>query len=142
MARILVVDDVDVVRLTIGKTLKRAGHAVEEARNGDEAIARVLAWAPDAVVTDLWMPGSDGLALIRVLQQQFPAVALIVMSGGSPRCGPDASLDQGRIAGVAQVLMKPVDRDELLTAIDLGLATLPGSAQSSPSRHVTLPATK
>ena len=64
MAQILVVDDVAVVRMVIGKILKRAGHTVEEAASGDQALERVTIRAPDAVVTDLWMPGSDGLSLI------------------------------------------------------------------------------
>jgi CheY-like chemotaxis protein len=129
MARILVVDDVDVVRLAIGKLLKRAGHRVSEASNGDEALTRIVAGAPDAVVTDLWMPGSDGLSLIHALQARYPAIAVVVMTGGSPRCGQDESLNQARTAGVAQVLMKPVDKDELLTAIELALSARNGAAR-------------
>jgi CheY-like chemotaxis protein len=84
MAHILGVADVDVVRLVICKILKRAGHTVEEADSGAHALARVVVRAPDAVVTDLWMPGSDGLNLIRALHDGFPAVAVIAMTGGSP----------------------------------------------------------
>jgi two-component system, chemotaxis family, chemotaxis protein CheY len=117
VARILVVDDVDVVRLVIGKILKRAGHSVEDAGSGDHALARVAVRAPDAVITDLWMPGSDGLSLIHLLQERFPAVAVIAMTGGSPQCSQQVSISQARDAGVVQVLMKPIDKDELVNAI-------------------------
>jgi CheY-like chemotaxis protein len=83
-AFILVVDDVvmAVVRLVICKLLRRAGHTVEEANH---ALARVAIRAPDAVVTDLWMPESDGLSLIRASQAGYPAVAVVAMTGGSSR---------------------------------------------------------
>jgi CheY-like chemotaxis protein len=109
------------VRLAVGKVLRRAGHVVEEATNGDEALARITIQAPDAVVTDLWMPGSDGFSLIGGLHAKFPAVGLVVMSGGSPRCSQEASLDQARAAGVSQILLKPIDKEELLAAIQLAL---------------------
>ena len=117
MAHILVVDDVDVVRLVIGKILKRAGHTVEEANSGDEALARITVRAPDAVVTDIWMPGSDGLSLIRALHDEFPAVAVVAMTGGSPQYSQEVSLTHARGVGVVQVLMKPIDREELVNAV-------------------------
>jgi two-component system chemotaxis response regulator CheY len=123
MARILVVDDVDVVRLVISKILKRAGHSIEEANSGDQALVRVTAHAPDAVVTDLWMPGSDGLSLIRALRADFPAVAIVAMTGGSPQYSQEASLDHARRVGVVQILMKPIDKDELVDAVARALRT-------------------
>jgi CheY-like chemotaxis protein len=118
MARILVVDDVDVVRLVICKILKRAGHSSEQAGSGAEALALVRTRAPDAVVTDLWMPGSDGFGLIRVLQSEFPAVAVVAMTAGSPHYSMETSLNDARRAGAVQVLMKPVDRAELVNAVE------------------------
>src|SRR5271155_1643555 len=85
MTRILVVDDVPVVRLVICKILRRAGHVVQEAANGDDAMVLVKTVAPDAVITDLWMPGSDGLSLIRAMKIAYPTIAVIAMTGGSPR---------------------------------------------------------
>jgi two-component system chemotaxis response regulator CheY len=121
VARIMVVDDVDVVRLVISKILKRAGHTVEEADDGDQALTRITARAPDVVVTDLWMPNFDGWHLIDVLQTRFPAVAVIAMTGGSPRHGQGATMERARSAGVLQVLMKPVDKNELVSAVELAL---------------------
>ena len=117
MARILVVDDVPVVRLVICKMLRRAGHDVQEAANGDDAMASVKTRSPDAVVTDLWMPGSDGLSLIRALKTGFPGIAVVAMTGGSPRDSQETSLVQARDAGVAEILMKPIDKNELVIAV-------------------------
>jgi CheY-like chemotaxis protein len=121
VAHILVVDDVEVVRLVIGKILKRAGHSVEEADSGDHALARIAVRLPDAVVTDLWMPGSDGLGLMRALQEKFPAVAVIAMTGGSPQYSQEASLEHARRTGAPRFLMKPVDKDELVKAVGQAL---------------------
>jgi two-component system, chemotaxis family, chemotaxis protein CheY len=124
MARILVVDDVPVVRLVIGKILRRAGHEVLEAANGNDALAVIRVRVPDAVVTDLWMPGSDGLSLIRALKAGFPGVAVIAMTGGSPRENQERSLIQARDAGVAAVLIKPVDKNDLVSAVSQALDSI------------------
>jgi two-component system chemotaxis response regulator CheY len=124
MARVLVVDDVPVVRLVIARILRRAGHAVQEAGNGDEALALVQAGKPDAVVTDLWMPGSDGLSLIHALKEGFPDIAVIAMTGGSPRDSQELSLRKAQEAGVALILEKPIDKDELVTAVSEALASI------------------
>jgi CheY-like chemotaxis protein len=124
MARVLVVDDAEVVRLVIAMILRRAGHAVEQAENGDAAIALVAVRPPDVVVTDLWMPGSDGFGLIRALKSGFPGVAVIAMTGGSPRESEAASLTHANEAGAALVLMKPIDKDELVAAVGQALASV------------------
>ncbi len=69
------------------------------------------------MVTDLWMPESDGMDLIRALQTGYPNVAVVAMTGGSPQHSQEASLIHARDAGVVQVLMKPIDRAELMNAV-------------------------
>ena len=117
MAHILVVDDVDVVRLVISKILKWNGHTVTEAGGGAAALDAITRRIPDAVVTDLWMPTIDGLHLIETIKARHPAVAIIAMSGGSPRHSQQDSLDKARSAGATQLLDKPIDKDELVTAV-------------------------
>jgi two-component system chemotaxis response regulator CheY len=124
MARVLVVDDVPVVRLVIAKILRRAGHIVQEAGNGNEALASFKAAKPDAIVTDLWMPGSDGLSLIHALKQDFPGIAVVAMTGGSPRDSQELSLRKAQEAGVALILVKPIDKDELVAAVGQALASI------------------
>jgi CheY-like chemotaxis protein len=117
MARVLVVDDVNVVTMAIRMLLERAGYTVDEAGNGEEAMSVVALRPPDVAITDLWMPIMDGMVLIRALRKRFPAVAVIAMSGGSRQFSRDSSLDKAREAGATQLLMKPIDKRDLLTAV-------------------------
>ena len=118
MKRILLVDDVEVVRHVIGRMLKKAGHTVFEAKDGAEALAMAEAQPMDVVLTDLWMPGCDGVHLLAAMRARFPGVARVAMSGGSPEIGPADSFDAATKAGAVEMIMKPVDRGELLQAID------------------------
>ncbi|HRJ59545.1 MAG TPA: response regulator [Azospirillaceae bacterium] len=115
--RILVVDDVPVVSMVIAKALHRAGHETTIAANGDEALARLHEVRFDVLVTDIWMPGKDGMDLIRTSCAQWPSMGVVAMSGGDPHQTMDRSLDMALAAGAQQVLMKPIDKDELLAAV-------------------------
>lgn len=74
MARILLVDDSASARALLGVRLREAGHDVEEVAHAAEAAEMALGKPPDAVVTDLWMPGISGLQLCRLLRAE-PATA-------------------------------------------------------------------
>jgi two-component system response regulator HydG len=69
-ARVLVVDDDDGVRFTLAGLLEDAGFAVEQAKDGEEALERIAAGDLDAVVSDLRMPKVDGLALLERLRER------------------------------------------------------------------------
>ena len=135
MARVLVVDDVKVVTIAIGMILERAGYVVETASDGDEAISVVALRPPDVAITDLWMPIMDGLALIRALRERFPGVAVIAMSGGSRQYSQESSLDQARQAGARQLLVKPIDRLDLLAAV---AKAMPSERRTGPGLDAAL----
>lgn len=125
-ARVLVVDDEELVRLVIVKTLQRAGFEVSEARDGLDALALMPGAAPDLVLTDLNMPRCNGERLCVEIKRQ-PAtqgVHVVLMTGGP--------LDEARMCeiGCAAVIYKPLpDRvSELLSALLRGVAppTRPG----------------
>ena len=63
MANVLLVDDEPLLRSVLCEYLKFAGHTVVECRDGDEALERLRTAGVDAVVSDVLMPGMDGLAL-------------------------------------------------------------------------------
>jgi chemosensory pili system protein ChpA (sensor histidine kinase/response regulator) len=124
--RILVVDDEDLVRLVVAKTLERGGFEVIAARDGLDALAQIAAAPPDLVLTDLNMPRCDGEQLCLAIKRQ-PATAgihVVLMTGGP--------LDetQMRQMGCAAVIYKPLpDRlAELLSTILRGhsLPSRPG----------------
>ena len=117
MISVLVVDDQPDVRLAFGFMLEALGCRVGEASDGREAVAYLAKNRPDVVLTDLYMPGMDGVALIQAIQNRpFPRPKIIAMSG-APNIGYQASLQAAAIIGADATLAKPVSKDTLLTTI-------------------------
>ena len=110
--RVLIVDDAEDVLTFLRRALEDEGYAVEEARDGAEALAAVRRFRPDVIVLDLMMPnvsGWDFLALYR--ETPGPHAPVVVVSAIPPR-----SLDLRRLAA-EDVLSKPFSIDRLLAVI-------------------------
>lgn len=116
MARILVVDDDDLVRMTIRTTLARGGHEVTEARNGLDAIESLQRAAVDLVVSDILMPEVDGIGLLLKLRKQYPLLRVIVISGGGRTQDADF-LRMAKTLGADTVLAKPFTSQQLQSAV-------------------------
>jgi two-component system chemotaxis response regulator CheY len=116
--RVLVVDDATLVRIYYRDALERAGFEVEDALNGLEALERILARAPDAVVVDINMPQMDGLTLLRELRRREPPIGSIPALVTSSEAG-EQDVAAARAAGANFYLVKPVDRDTLAECIAL-----------------------
>jgi CheY-like chemotaxis protein len=117
MARILVIDDDEELRETIRRVLEGRGHEVAEADEGGAGLDYIAQRAPELVITDVFMPGRDGIETLLELRKAFPKLRVIVMSGG------DASgllnlLDDAAMLGANWTLPKPFTPDELLHAVD------------------------
>jgi DNA-binding NarL/FixJ family response regulator len=69
------------------------------------------------IITDMYMPTVDGIEVIGALMSEFPEARLIVMSGGG-QVGKEDVLDLARRLGAKQTLSKPIDRQELLAAVN------------------------
>jgi CheY-like chemotaxis protein len=118
VARILLVEDDDAVRGSLRKALVSAGYEVEEAADGDLAVAAYRRQRSDLVITDLVMPQKDGLAAIIELRRLDPAVKIIAMSGGGRMLGPgQLYLESARLFGALRLLAKPFNAAALLTAV-------------------------
>ena len=120
MARVLVVDDDDVVREVVLAHLKRAGHRVLDACTGQEALAAMDGRPPpDVAVIDIGLPDMDGFALVAALRERpdFADVAIIFLSGRIE----DAQIAEGRRMG-AVYLTKPFIASALLNAIERTMA--------------------
>jgi two-component system chemotaxis response regulator CheY len=117
MASILIVDDIDVVRLTLRKFLERGGHSVSECQSVEEAESRLKLKLPDVLVTDLWMPGRDGLSLIGTVKSHYRRLPIIAITGGAPHFPQVMSMDAAARTGADRVLMKPVGMQELLSSV-------------------------
>jgi DNA-binding response OmpR family regulator len=117
MVRILVIDDACWVREVVRLTLGAAGYDVRLADDGEKEL-RVFRRDPaDVVLSDLCMPGKDGLETIRQFRQEWPGVPVVAMSGGATRGGVSL-LAVARWLGACCILPKPFDRASLLAAVE------------------------
>lgn len=121
MANILVVEDDNLVSDMLSQLLTRAGHDVQVAEDGEDAIAILQTFSPDIMVTDILMPKKSGTSLIAEVKDQHPKMEIIAISGGG-RSDPIGYLDLSEELGAAISFAKPVDHDALLMTIDLLLA--------------------
>lgn len=118
MASILIIDDDDAVRRMLRTVLDRAGHHVLEARDGAEGMRLYArADAVDLVITDLYMPGQDGIETIQLLRDQPGDCRILAISGGGA-VGAAGPLRDAELFGADAALEKPFDRDDLLSAVD------------------------
>lgn len=118
MAKILLVEDDELVRDMLAQVLKRASHEVETAANGDEATEVLKKMEPDIMVTDIIMPKKSGITLISEVRDKHPKMEIIAISGGG-RLDPTGYLDLSESLGAAVSFEKPIDKAALLMAIDL-----------------------
>ncbi len=118
MAKILLVEDDDLVRDMLVQMLSRANHEVESAANGDEATEILRKIKPDIMVTDIIMPKKSGITLISEVRQMHPDMEIIAISGGG-RLDPTGYLDLSETLGASVSFEKPIDKAALLMAIDL-----------------------
>jgi CheY-like chemotaxis protein len=119
MARILVVDDEQDIRDVLAETLERAGHAVVVAGDGEEAVDLHHRQHFDLIVSDLAMPGADGIDLTRAVRADArPDVPiLLVTASASPQ-----DLAEAHRAGVTAHLPKPFKLTELRDQVAAMLA--------------------
>jgi CheY-like chemotaxis protein len=87
--RILVVDDEEAVRTLIELILRRDGHHVEVAEDGQAGVDAVADTAFDLAFVDLLMPGKDGMRTIAEMRRIAPLLPLVAMSSVSPAHEPD-----------------------------------------------------
>src|SRR5438093_9696772 len=80
-ARILLVDDEASIRLTLGALLERTSYDVTSADGGEQAVQLLERQAFDLLLTDLKMPGIDGMQVVEAARQRQPDVAIIVLTG-------------------------------------------------------------
>lgn len=109
-ARILIIDDEEIVRLSHFRSLAKAGYKADSARNGDEAIRLMRRRAFDIVFLDLRMPGMDGIAVLRAIKRQWPDTEVVIITG-FPAV---ATAKEAVRLGAFHYLVKPVGPDEVV----------------------------
>ena len=117
MSCILLVDDHAEFLAVQKELLEDAGHTVVTAANGFKALAAVDAGVFDLVITDIIMPGNEGIETIIELRRRHPLLKIIAMSGGG-RVGAMSYLELAEKLGAIHTLEKPFNEAVLLEAID------------------------
>jgi CheY-like chemotaxis protein len=123
MTTILVIDDELPMRRLLSRVLGAAGYTVHEAADGRAGIALFREVHPALVITDIVMPGMEGIETIRELRRNELSVPILAISGG----GPPLYLRAAAGLGATTALTKPFAAADLLTTVNelLGAATPP-----------------
>ena len=132
MSKIVIIDDEEDIRDVLEEIFERAGFDVRVASDGEEGLNLLRDDPADLVITDIIMPGKDGVRTAYDIRMEFPKTKIIAMSGGgnvSPRdfepsaIATTAYLASAEEIGVDMTLTKPFDRQELIKAAEDLLAS-------------------
>ena len=113
MSRVLVVDDKSLMRDSVSTMLARAGWKVQAAGGGDEALALIGERKPDAVLTDLQMPGMTGVELLRAIRRFDEQLPVIFMTA----FGTVQTAVEAMKLGAYDYLTKPFNGDQLVATV-------------------------
>ncbi len=113
-SRVLIIDDHDIVRLSLRSLLEGQGHTVEEADDGLDGLRKALHWKPDVVLIDLDVPLLDGYGVARHLRQKLgEEIRLIALTGQDEP-------QRVRAAGFDAHLLKPADPEQICSCLTGG----------------------
>jgi DNA-binding NtrC family response regulator len=112
--RILIVDDESNARAALSEILREEGYATETAADGFKALGKLDEFAPDVILTDLKMPGLDGIAFMEKAKVAAPGAVFVVMTA----FGTISSAVDAMKKGAENYLLKPLDPDALGAVVD------------------------
>ncbi|OOG24245.1 response regulator [Thioalkalivibrio denitrificans] len=115
MAKILAVDDSTSLRQMVVFTLKEAGHDVLEATDGRDALTKAKGGGVDLVLSDVNMPGMDGISLVRELRS-LPSYKFTPILMLTTESSPEKK-QEGKAAGATGWIVKPFSPDQLLSTV-------------------------
>jgi DNA-binding response OmpR family regulator len=121
MARILIIDDDELIRITLHTILERAGYEVTMATNGQDGLTKFRARPADLIILDMILPEKGGIEFLAEFRQDQPEVKIIAISGGVWGSEIDY-LETLKDLGADHCLAKPIGRDELLEVVGRLLA--------------------
>ena len=113
-ARILVVDDDEIIRSLFKETLEEEGHTVVTAGTSDEGIEYVKRWDFGLVFLDLKMPDMDGAELLKQLRNIKPRLPVTIITGYPGSEMMERAFKQGPLG----VMEKPFDAPDIITAVN------------------------
>lgn len=114
MAKILIVDDAEFLRVRISKMLSGDGHEIFEADNGVNAINVYQSIKPDLVFMDITMPEMDGLTALRQIKSIDPNAKVVMLTA----LGQESVVLEAIKSGARDFVVKPFERERVLAAIN------------------------
>jgi serine phosphatase RsbU (regulator of sigma subunit)/CheY-like chemotaxis protein len=132
VATVLVVDDDALSREFMCTLLSYRGHQIQQASDGDSALTLIAQHPPDAVITDVLMPGLDGYGLARAMRSK-PTTKHIPIVFNTAHYGPDEIRPLADAYNVHDVIFKPAHPTTVLATIDA--LPIPGQASELPTDH-------
>jgi CheY-like chemotaxis protein len=124
MARILVIDDEELVRRTVARMLATGGHQVREAHDGTSGLGLWHHESVDLVITDIAMPDMTGFELISALRAEGASVPIVAISGSVVVSDLEV-IERAKALGGVQLLTKPFSREQLTAAVASALVSPP-----------------
>lgn len=125
LARILIVDDEDIVLKSCLRVLQKLDYEIETAYSGQTALDNLEKKKYDIVVTDLMMPGMDGMQLLEEIKKRYPEVIVIIFTGYATV----ETARQALKAGAFDYIPKPFTPDELRNVIENAVKSLKNKKQ-------------
>ncbi|WP_291811654.1 response regulator [Limnobacter sp.] len=120
MANILLIDDANTIRKVCAHILTQAGHVVRTAASAEEGIRDIVdSGAPDLIITDIDMPGMDGLELCNRIRKTGATVPIVVITSYSDK----EMIQRAKTLGLAGWLLKPVTPEALIQKANSALGT-------------------
>jgi len=113
MAKILVVDDAEFLRVRISKMLSGEGHDILEAENGLKAVETYKSSKPDVVLMDITMPEMDGLSALKEIKSFDPAARVVMLTA----LGQESVVLEAIKTGARDFVVKPFEKERVLGAI-------------------------
>jgi len=117
MATIMVVDDEPIVRKLLSQFLTLRGYRVQAAKDGPEALTLLKEEKPQLIILDLYMPGMNGVDVLRQLRGNDYKGSVIALSASQD----EQLLQQMLELGSVDIMGKPVDLDRLAMMVEVSL---------------------
>lgn len=111
-SKLLLVDDEKDFILALAERLRLRDYDVRVATNGEAALSEVQKERPDIVLLDLKMPGMSGLEILKKIKAGDPSIEVIMLTGSISIDGKSG--EEGRRAGAADYMVKPIDIEDLI----------------------------
>ena len=107
---IWIVDDDKSIRWVLEKSLEKAGFDIESFDNGESMLEKLSSSQPDAIISDIRMPGKDGLEVLNLVSESYPQVPVIIMTAHSDLSSAVKSYEHGAF----EYLPKPFDVNDAI----------------------------